>query len=177
MIKDFCKTAIIVGEREVSYRAMLKRIELYAAETEMAEGDRTVIFSENREGWIYAFFSVWNNRGIAVPVDATSTVDDVAYILNDCRPRHLWCSASHADTARSAAEKSGVDVVLHIIDELEKADVDEGELKPNSWAAEDATSLIIYTSGTTGSPKGVMLSFANLYANIRGVSSTRTAAR
>ena len=169
MIKDFCKTAIIVGEREVSYRAMLKRIELYAAETEMAEGDRTVIFSENREGWIYAFFSVWNNRGIAVPVDATSTVDDVAYILNDCRPRHLWCSASHADTARSAAEKSGVNVVLHIIDELEKADVDEGELKPYSWADEDATSLIIYTSGTTGSPKGVMLSFANLYANIRGV--------
>ena len=40
MIKDFSKTAIIVGEREVSYRAMLKRIELYAAQTEMAEGDR-----------------------------------------------------------------------------------------------------------------------------------------
>ncbi len=169
MIKDYCKTAIIAGEREVSYKEMLKRIELFAAETEMGEGDRTVIFSENREGWIYAFFSVWNNKGIAVPVDATSTVDDVAYILNDCHPRHLWCSASHADTARSAAEKSGVDVSLHIIDDFEDAAVDDGALKPCSWADEDATSLIIYTSGTTGSPKGVMLSLGNLYANIRGV--------
>lgn len=35
---------------------------------------------------------------------------------------------------------------------------------------EDDTAVVIYTSGTTGNPKGVMLSYANLLANMLGVS-------
>jgi long-chain acyl-CoA synthetase len=33
----------------------------------------------------------------------------------------------------------------------------------------ERTALILYTSGTTGNPKGVMLSFQNLYANLKAV--------
>ena len=74
MIKDFHKTAIIAGNRYVSYKEMLRRITYFARYTSPHAGAKTVILSENREGWIYAFFSIWLNRGIAVPVDATATL-------------------------------------------------------------------------------------------------------
>ena len=76
MIKNLHKAAIIAGEREVSYDEMFGRINLFARHTPKERGSKTVILSENREGWIYAFFSIWQNRGIAVPVDASSTVHD-----------------------------------------------------------------------------------------------------
>lgn len=169
MIKDYHKTAIIAGERRVSYTELLRRITLFARQTPQEVGARTVIFSKNREGWAYAFFSIWQNRGIAVPVDATSTVDELAYVLQDCKPACVWTTRKRLDTLRPAVEKAGISPRILLIEDFEQAD-DTG-MEPADIRYNDAdTALIIYTSGTTGSPKGVMLSFANLLANIRGVS-------
>ena len=94
MIKDFNKIAITAGDHHISYSELLVRIGMFARITPKDKGAKTVIFSENREGWAYAFFSIWNNKGIAVPVDASSTVHDVAYIINDCQPECIWTSSS-----------------------------------------------------------------------------------
>ncbi|HBC28718.1 MAG TPA: long-chain fatty acid--CoA ligase [Prevotellaceae bacterium] len=169
MIKDYHKTAIIAGERKVSYAEMLRRVTLFARQTPQEAGARTVIFSKNREGWLYAFFSVWLNRGIAVPVDATSTVDELAYMLHDCRPACVWTTRKRLDTLRPAVEKAGISPRILLIEDFEHADDTGMEPADIRYDGPD-TALIIYTSGTTGSPKGVMLSFANLFANIRGVS-------
>ena len=73
MIKDSNRIAIIAGERNISFQELLQRITLYSHYTPRQAGEKTLIFAENREGWIYAFYSIWNNHGIAVPVDASST--------------------------------------------------------------------------------------------------------
>ena len=70
MIKEYQNTAIMVGERNISYTLLLDYINLFSKYTPQGEGNKTLIFSENREGWIYAFYSVWQNKGVAVPVDA-----------------------------------------------------------------------------------------------------------
>ncbi len=168
MIKDHKGIAIICGERKVSFTELLQRIALFSKEGKHAAGERTLIFSENREGWIYAFYSVWANRGIAVPVDASSTVSDVSYIINDCKPVAVWTSRQKLETVQAAVKEGGQTMDIHIIDELETAPA--GDEKAEIAYNEEDTALIIYTSGTTGSPKGVMLSFRNILVNIRAVS-------
>ncbi len=175
MIKNRHKTAIIAGDRKVSYSEMLGRINLFAQHTPKERGCKTIIFSENREGWIYAFFSVWQNQGIAVPVDASSTVADVAYILRDCSPECIWMSKDREEVVMQAVKEAGISTKMLLIDDYELAAAKDEEKWcgiDNMKEMGDECSLIIYTSGTTGSPKGVMLSYNNLMANIRSVADT-----
>lgn len=169
MIKDFNKIAINIGDRHVSYNEMLKRISYFSELTPKAKGAKTVILSENREGWAYALFSIWNNGGIAVPVDSASTVHDVAYILNDCKPECIWTSEEKLEIAKSAMKEAGVALDIKIINHYET--VAEVNNEPANIVYDNKdTALIIYTSGTTGSPKGVMLSYENMEANVHAVS-------
>ncbi len=169
MIKDSNKTAIITKESKISYSEFLQHIAVYARKTPQEKGDRTIVFADNSVGWIYAFYSVWTNHGIAVPVDASSTASDLAYILSDCKPTCIWTNSSKMDTVRAAMEESGVAPVVHLVEEYESAEV--SEQKAEITYSEQDTALIIYTSGTTGSPKGVMLSFENILVNVTEVTT------
>ena len=173
---DLNKKAIIAKEHDVTYSELLQRVAQFARKTPKGKQTKTVIFSENREGWAYAFFSVWLNEGIAVPVDASSTASDVAYILNDCKPDAVWVSKDREAVLKEAIEEANVETSVFIIDNYERLSLqDEPPCSILPWSAlsepdNDDTAIIIYTSGTTGSPKGVMLSYANLRANIHSVS-------
>ncbi len=168
MIKDSTGIAIIAGERNITFSELLQRITLYSQKSPKKAGERTLIFAENREGWIYAFYSIWANHGIAVPVDATSTVSDVAYIINDCQPLAVWTTRSKLEVIKAAMKEAGKTLDIHLIEEYET--IETHEAKAEIKYKEEDTALIIYTSGTTGSPKGVMLSFLNILVNIRAVS-------
>lgn len=186
MIKDFNKTAIITADRDISYSELIRRNALFASESALPAGERMLIVSENREGWLYSLFAVWQRAGIAVPVDATSTVDDIAYIIRDCTPRAAWVSRALADTVAQAAQQAGAKLNILLIDDYERAPLaSQAEASATRTQAEacatrmpqqrvpqdNETALIVYTSGTTGSPKGVVLTFANIKANVDGVSS------
>ncbi len=174
MLKDFGKTAIIAGQHRISFSEVMLRVDLFMQVGPVASAAKCIILSENREGWIYALYAIWRNRGIAVPVDATSTVHDVAYILDDCQPACIWTSRSKEALAKAAMKEAGIDLPLYVIDDYERIDLaDCGRcLTPAPFYPQNAedTCLIIYTSGTTGNPKGVMLTFNNIIAVVRSVS-------
>lgn len=180
MATDNKKIAIIAGENRIDYGQLKKRIAMFSEYTPKKSGERTLVMCENREGWVYAFFSIWQNKGVAVPVDATSTVEDVAYIINDCKPTAVWTSRKKIDTVREAMAESNWEMDVLLVDDYERAEItvtddcyakaDEALQLPKPAEINNNTALIVYTSGTTGSPKGVMLSYANLYSNVRGVS-------
>ena len=184
---DLQKVAIMVGKREVTYAQMLYHIGVYAQQQTFGDGGKCLIFANNCEGWVYAIYAIWMKKSVAVPVEATSTVDDLAYILSDCAPDCIWTSRTKLDTVREAMKEANVTVPVLFVEDYATKDPDadfsynasspeyKGVVMPRPEAlyelSDDVmrTALIIYTSGTTGSPKGVMLSFDNLLANIEGV--------
>ena len=181
MIQDFNKCAIIYGKDRISYTALKQRIALYTEvlpggfsnvpkSSPAAKRRKVVIFSENRPGFIYSFFSIWNNGDIAIPVDAMSKAEELAYILKDCQPYAIWVSSAKSDVVKEAVQMVGLDIKILSINRYENLylPVDAKEIDI-SYESEQ-TAIIIYTSGTTGAPKGVMLSFKNLLTNIRSVS-------
>lgn len=176
MIRNYNNIAIISGKDNISYPELNERIAFYSLHTPKQNNARTIIISENRLGWVYAFFSIWYNHGVAVPVDASATVQDVAYILNDCRPEFIWTSREKEQTVKDALKEANLDIPYLYIEDYEHASMAFSGNAPSTDADDDFMvtrgndiALIIYTSGTTGSPKGVMLSYTNLNANLIGV--------
>ena len=158
---------------DVTYQEMLQHVSVFGSHTKELNPSKTVIFSENRIGWVYAFYSVWQNRSIAVPVDATATVSDLEYIVRDCTPECMWVSEACEKVAREVVSRLDFDVKILVINEVEKEDINGFDIVTSTLDEksydDNAIALIIYTSGTTGSPKGVMLTYKNLWTNKAGV--------
>lgn len=161
--------AIIAGENKISFDEMFRRITLFADHSPKTPGAKTIILSENREGWIYAMYGVFENKGIVVPVDATCTSHDIAYIINDCTPEAVWTSKKKYDLVAQGIKESGRELKINLIDNYEYAPLTDEQPALTEYA-EDDVALICYTSGTTGSPKGVMLTYKNMMANVRSVA-------
>lgn len=163
------KTAFIIGDKQISYRELLSKISLFAGKYSIDKQSRVAILSENREGWVYSFYSIWKHKGVAVPIDFLSSPAEIAYIINNCTPSAIWVSRERYNTLQDALKQTTTQPQVLIIDDYEQDDASTFEpaiIEKNN----NDTAVIIYTSGTTGSPKGVMLSFQNILINIKGIA-------
>lgn len=167
LLADHRKNALILPERSYTYTQMLAAAHAYARLIP-EDTERVLLFSENRPEWVHALYAAWGAGCTAVPVDFQSTVDEVAFIVQDCRPQVFFCSAERRPILEEVCAGLDYTPLLLVFEDLPA----EPEGKPESIAASDlqATALLIYTSGTTGTPKGVMLSFENLLANVEAVT-------
>lgn len=168
-LKDHNKIAMILKDQKIDYKQLIKNINSYSSLLPSENLSKVAIFSENRFEWVYAFYAILLKKAVAVPIDYLSSAEDVAFILNDCKPEVIF----HSDGTKEVCEKA----IAQLNYKIEKINLDEikiAESKINASFPEpnpNETAVIIYTSGTTGSPKGVMLSYDNLLVNIEAVTT------
>lgn len=163
------KPAVIASGASISYSALSDGIAMVLNRMADAGPERVVIFAENRLEWVYALYAAWHLGAAVVPIDHTANANDAGYILSDSRPQTVICTSGTRKTLESAIDRSGYSGTVISLDDLPDPPV-SGVMPCSEPRERDRTALIIYTSGTTGSPKGVMLTFGNIIANIVAVT-------
>ncbi|CAI0981910.1 Long-chain-fatty-acid--CoA ligase FadD15 [Serratia entomophila] len=177
------------GETQLSWRQAdmhITRIAsaLLALGAEVQE--RIAIFANNSMAWSLADLAILQLRGVSVPLYATNTPAQAAFIINDADIRILFVGEqaqldaaialrgvcpqlSHIIAFDDGVDLRGCEIARHL-------NAFERETEPAAYQAQRLQRIadccledlftLIYTSGTTGEPKGVMLDYRNLAAQL-----------
>jgi long-chain acyl-CoA synthetase len=146
----------------------------------VGRGDRVAILSENRSEWTIADFACLLIGAVVVPIYATVTGEQAAYILSDSGARAVFVSTDKHLQKILGIQKQTVVEKIVVMDAVETAHAHHmhrlmqdgpNQRDPDLDAiarrlGPDDLATIIYTSGTTGTPKGVMLTHGNMASNI-----------
>lgn len=151
-------------------------------------GDRVGIFSQNRPEWTLADFAILAIRAVSVPIYATNTKQQAAYIVDETEMAVIFTgNQENYDKIQAIKERSTS--LKHIIAfddattisgeeaqsfsqflELGADKAQDAEIEARlAEAQSDELATIIYTSGTTGEPKGVMLTHGNIYHQFKAM--------
>ena len=150
--------------------------------------ENVAIFSQNSIHYLYTDFGAYGVRAVTIPFYATSSEQQVQYVVNDAKIRFLFVGEQEQyDKAhrvfplcesleRIIVFDKSVRISTHDPNALYFDDfLALGENLPRQsevekrWAEanEDDLCNILYTSGTTGDSKGVMLSYSQYHAALK----------
>lgn len=154
-------------------------------------GLRMAIIGENRYEWAVCYFAIVNGTGIAVPLDKHLPQNEAENLIARGRVEAIFYSPSYHGMMLDIAgknpemryficmERTGEKTAddprfISLPDLIEKGRklLDAGD---RSFADADIDrekmSVLLFTSGTTSMSKGVMLSHANLAANVTSITT------
>ena len=153
----------------------------------LKKGDKVALCAKNSARWGIAFFSANTYEAVVVPILADFHPDSMNSLVDHSESTVLFTDAdiwSKLDIARMPNIKAVVSTadfkLLYAADEKIQAANDTlqtifDEKYPKGFSAEDVSyptdndkelAIINYTSGTTSTPKGVMLRYECISANV-----------
>ena len=135
----------------------------------VAPGDRVVVQVEKSAAAVALYLACLQIGAIYVPLNTAYTEHEVAFFLNDARPRVFVCRPESAPGYITIIQSAEVQHLLQLgLEETSPAWAEARQLLPFETVItrrEEDVACIVYTSGTTGRSKGAMLSHANLSSN------------
>jgi len=158
-------------------RSMAERTAAFLASRGIRAGDRCAILADNSARWCAAYLGTLRLGGVGVPLDTAYKEQQIATLLRDSGAKILFAGQKYLPAARAAVEAGTGGAELVVLDGREEGAASyedilmapEPAVSAPCSAAPGDSAVILYTSGTTSDPKGVVLTHANLLAEMEAV--------
>ncbi|HLY17932.1 MAG TPA: long-chain-fatty-acid--CoA ligase [Bryobacteraceae bacterium] len=169
--------AAYVDDRTITYAQFIDRVARMASALRamgVARGDRVAVLMLNSIRYLELYFAVPLAGAVFVPINIRWNPAEVLFGLSDCGARLLV--VDDASARLPPALSAGLPTLQYLFAgdggapagmadyeaRLAAASPADVDVRPD----EDEVAGLFYTSGSTGGPKGVMLTYRNLYANM-----------
>jgi long-chain acyl-CoA synthetase len=176
------KTAVVFEDTRASYSQIEARANGFAswlAANGTRKGDRVVLLLENSPDYIVGYYGALKAGAVSVPLSPDFKADALKPLLDEVEPSAIVSSARCEQALKELWPVSAPSAGLILkspklqwpaaaFDWEDVSAAGEPVVIDAAVAPSDLAS-IIYTSGSSGKPKGVMLSHANLVANVHSV--------
>lgn len=175
------KVALVCGNRRWTYSELeghANRMAHALLAEGLERGDRVALYLGNTAETVIALFATLKAGGVFLPINPTTKVEKLLYILNNSRAKAAFVPSRALPKLLSTSDRLPHLASIFVVGEpTEQTDGTE----PRLVAWEDALTqlaghqepppkrcididlaALIYTSGSTGNPKGVMLTHLNM---------------
>lgn len=178
------------GDKNYTYGEMATKVaqlQVLLQNAGLERGDKVVICSKNCSNWAISFLSIAANRGVIVSIMDAFMGNDIEKLINHSDAKAVFVGDSvwqkihieNLPNIKLVLSTTNFELLYARTEEQEKAYAQKEQLfsekYPNGFGKADIAlptdnmddlMIINYTSGTTSAPKGVMLSYRAISANV-----------